>query len=213
MFDRVILYLQSALHYPSDIPVLLFYSAIIIYGLSQFVTKIWVALSLSAITIVVLYFPFYYVAPSFSKGLAGMGLISKQWLKDQDVARSIGIGFMVGIVFAVMLLYLIISAVIEMLKRTNKVYVLATKKKPRVRDYMNVSPNKISEYVNADIDLLEVKLSSTDITFIKNSFNDQTQIKTAMAWVCKGLPVSRAVRKTKFDLGDHSVIYEYYSVA
>jgi hypothetical protein len=184
-----------------------------IYGISKLNSKIWFALSISVFAIVVLYYPFFFVAPSFSKGMAGMGLIGKEWLKDQEVARSTGIGVMIGIIFSVMLVYLIGSTIVEMLKKTSGVYLLATKKEPKAKDYMNVSPNEISEYANAEIAFLEAKLSTTDIIFIKNSFNNEKQIKTSMAWVCKGLPVSIAVRKTKFDCGNHTAISPFHSIA
>ncbi|SED06095.1 hypothetical protein [Paenibacillus sp. GP183] len=213
MFDQVIVYVQGAMNYKSDIPVFLLFGAVIIYGLSKFNSKIWLALSISVVAIFAIFYPFFFIAPSFSKGMASMGLIGKEWLKDQEVARSIGIGFMVGIIFSIMLLYLIGSTIVEILKKTSGVYVLATKKEPKAKDYMKVSPNEISEYANADIVFLETKLFSTDITYIKNSFNDEKQIKTSMAWVCKGLPVSIAVRKTKFDCGDHAAISPFHSIA
>ncbi|RUS44985.1 hypothetical protein [Cohnella sp. AR92] len=203
MLDPLINYFMKSLHYTSDFPVIALFAGVVIYGCCSFVPKLWAAVSVAIIAIVVGYFPAFYFAPDIAFSLANMGLFGKQWLTNEDHARSIGIGSMIGIVLAIMLLYLLISTVVELIRRTDSVYMLKAKKEPSLKTYVRATSPMVAEYAKADLEYLRSKLDAADLNFIQNSFTSEQLVRNAIAWVLLGVPVRRAVKKAQLD--SHSI--------
>jgi hypothetical protein len=199
MLDHVIELVRSGLNYKSDIPVFLIFALVFIFGFASIVPRLFIPVFFSAFAIFILSLPGFYLAPTLTKTFSQMGLIGQQWLRDEDMERSVGLGIMIGIILTILFLYEIVSVILELVKKTNPVYIVKTKRRePTYVQYMKVPQSSITKYLALDNNISE-KLNPADITYIRNSFADEKLVKVAMAWVLLGLPVRRAVKKTVLD--------------
>ncbi|NHN33146.1 hypothetical protein [Paenibacillus agricola] len=200
MLDPIIEFIQSQLNYKSDIPVILVFASIIFYGFMMYVPRVWLVMSTTIAILITLYYPIYFISPVFSKFLAGLGLIGEHWLIDENVVRNIGIGIFIGIILTSAFLYMFLATIWELNQRRNPIYMLKLKKEPSHKNYMMAKSLIVDQYSKTELAFFLDRLDMTDINFIQNNLAEETDIKTAMAWVYIGVPVRRAVTKVRIDL-------------
>ncbi|WP_240421859.1 hypothetical protein [Paenibacillus periandrae] len=200
MFDPIIEYFLSSINYKSDVPVVLLFSVIIIYGLSRYISRVWLILSTMIAATIILYLPIFFASPAISRFLASIGMIGEHWLIDKGMEQDIGMGFCVGILIIFTIIYLVTASIWELNLRRNPIYLLTLKKEPSHIIYIMAKSSKVDQYSKVDIAFFLDKLDITDVNYIQNYLIEESHIKTAMAWVYVGIPVRRAVTKVKLDL-------------
>ena len=71
---------------------------------------------------------------------------------------------------------------------------------PRFRDYMDLKTGGMDDWSNATISKLKEHVGEKAVSAVRAYLQDERDVKTALRWRCRGLPLSDCIRKVFVDL-------------